>query len=167
MPWSKEKRDAYRRNHPEKLAAQKRAWRLANPERVRASKRADYYRHRAKRIATVQARTARQRESIADYKRRWSMDNRRKHTAQRYGLSLDEFDRLVTANGSVCEICHQPCTPGGLSRTSLVVDHDHASGAIRGLLCTNCNRGLGFFKDDPRRLLNAVAYLGKRAKAVA
>lgn len=52
-----------------------------------------------------------------------------------------------------CIICGDNCR--------LDVDHDHATGKIRGLLCSRCNRGIGFFKDNPEILLKARDYLEK------
>ena len=52
-----------------------------------------------------------------------------------------------------CQIC------GSTDR--LCIDHDHASGSVRGLLCTRCNFGLGMFRDDPQRLIAALVYLNK------
>lgn len=70
-----------------------------------------------------------------------------------YGITLDDYEALLTAQGGVCAICRQP------SVKNLHVDHDHATDAIRGLLCANCNTALGLLADDPARLLDAVAYL--------
>jgi hypothetical protein len=80
-----------------------------------------------------------------------------------YGISADEYDMRFAEQGGVCAICRQPETQlggrRGTTRLSLAVDHDHASGRVRGLLCRNCNRGLGYFNDSPDRLRAAAAYL--------
>jgi hypothetical protein len=70
-----------------------------------------------------------------------------------YGLSMDEYDRMLTAQNNACWICK--CN---FDRTPHV-DHCHTTGAVRGLLCSNCNKGIGLLKDDPRRLLAAFEYL--------
>lgn len=68
-----------------------------------------------------------------------------------HGLDVEEARRF--REGKTCEIC------GGVDR--LCVDHDHATGRIRGVLCLNCNNGLGRFKDRPDLLREAIAYLEK------
>lgn len=59
--------------------------------------------------------------------------------------------------GNVCEICG--------SAEGLCVDHDHASKAIRGVLCRKCNTGLGMFADDPDLMARAAEYVSKRTPA--
>lgn len=74
-----------------------------------------------------------------------------------YGLSKAEFHSLLVKQGGACAIC------GGMERTSkkvLSVDHDHATGRVRGLLCHHCNVGLGHFQDDPALLTRAAVYVG-------
>lgn len=78
---------------------------------------------------------------------------------KRYGVSLDEYDALHVAQDGCCAICKAP-KPGG-KYSFLHVDHDHETGKVRGLLCTNCNRALGYMGDDPLRLTIAAAYLSK------
>lgn len=78
-----------------------------------------------------------------------------------YGLTMDEHDALLEKQGGVCAICREP--PEGLW---LNVDHDHSSGAVRGLLCNRCNTGLGLFQDDTRTLRAAVEYLDRQGKLV-
>jgi hypothetical protein len=79
---------------------------------------------------------------------------RRQYLAAKFRLDQDEYDRLLAAQGGRCAICHH-VQPSGY----LAVDHDLASGRIRGLLCTSCKNGLGGFLDSPERLRAAVAYL--------
>lgn len=77
-----------------------------------------------------------------------------------YKIDYDQYERMYLEQGGVCKIC------GGESfllcptaRIKLVVDHCHATGVVRGLLCHNCNRGLGLFQDSQDSLEKAVQYL--------
>lgn len=72
-----------------------------------------------------------------------------------YGISLQEFDKLSRLQNNVCAICHSKCA----TYSRLSVDHDHETDKIRGLLCNNCNRAIGLFKDDPNILRAAADYL--------
>jgi len=68
-----------------------------------------------------------------------------------YGISPEIFEEMALAQGYRCPICRR--------KKLLVVDHDHESGVVRGLLCQSCNSGLGFFKDNPVWLKRAARYL--------
>lgn len=70
-------------------------------------------------------------------------------------MTVDDFDQMKEAQGGRCAICDQPCDKGG----ELSVDHCHETGRVRGLLCRNCNVGLGYFRDLPGRLTDAANYL--------
>ncbi len=72
-----------------------------------------------------------------------------------YGVPFGEYEVLLETQRGGCAICGEP------SRLTkpLHVDHDHASGTVRGLLCEYCNKGLGQFKDDPNKLRKAALYL--------
>ena len=72
---------------------------------------------------------------------------------QRYGLSAEDHAELVVLQGAVCAICKKP------RRYLLHVDHDHATGAVRGLLCKQDNQLLRLAGDDVARLQAAVEYL--------
>lgn len=76
---------------------------------------------------------------------------------KRYGMTVAEFEEMERAQGGVCAICGRPETTRRLKRLS--VDHDHDSGRVRGLLCNQCNTGIGLMGDDPDRLTAAAAYL--------
>lgn len=71
-----------------------------------------------------------------------------------YGLTKHELDVLLDQH-EVCAIC----LSSDWGQKGPQVDHDHATGRVRGVLCNNCNNGLGRFRDDPALLLEAVAYL--------
>jgi hypothetical protein len=73
------------------------------------------------------------------------------HLMRRYGIGAKDVDRLIAMQGGACAICGRPDPQH--------VDHDHATGRVRGILCFNCNGGLGQFADDPRRLVSAIRYL--------
>jgi hypothetical protein len=71
------------------------------------------------------------------------------HLKRRYGITAEVADALLEQQGGVCAICK--------AAPAVHVDHDHETGAVRALLCFNCNGGLGQFKDNPH-LLHAAAY---------
>lgn len=82
-----------------------------------------------------------------------------------YGISLNDYNELVITQCGACAICGDvPCEEpdAGRNQMRLHVDHDHKTGEIRGLLCSDCNRGIGFFKDDPEMLKRAAHYLAGR-----
>src|SRR5437016_1885735 len=79
------------------------------------------------------------------------------HLKRRYGIGADEFDELVRQQDGVCAICGRPDPEH--------VDHDHETGAVRGILCFNCNGGLGQFRDSIDSLMSAAAYLDARHAA--
>ena len=111
--------------------ARARKWREENIERFRENQR-------------------RMRENPA-YKQK----ARSYHLEKNHGLTLDEYDRMLEAQGGVCAICGAPPRPD----IALHVDHDHQTGARRGLLCFRCNNALGDFNDDSERLVAGSEYL--------
>lgn len=77
-----------------------------------------------------------------------------------YGIGYEDFHKMFDAQDGKCKICRQegfPLVKG--QRIYLVVDHCHTTGAVRGLLCHNCNRALGLLQDDLATLKSAVEYL--------
>lgn len=79
-----------------------------------------------------------------------------------YGITLDDYNKLLQKQHGVCAICHLPEVAID-NRTkeirNLSVDHCHTTGKVRGLLCTNCNNMLGRSKDNLVILANAIEYL--------
>lgn len=86
---------------------------------------------------------------------------RTKHLAAKYGITEDRYNALLATQGGLCSICTQAEVGRRLS-----VDHDHATGRVRGLLCRSCNLMVGSAKDLPGVLRAAAAYLeGSRVGA--
>lgn len=78
----------------------------------------------------------------------------------RHGISLDEYNALLELQEGKCAICGGN-DYGAARYKHFTVDHNHVTGKIRGLLCGNCNTGLGQFKDNKEHLYKAIAYLEK------
>lgn len=73
------------------------------------------------------------------------------HLRRRYGITVEHFERMFAEQGGLCAICREAPAEH--------VDHDHATGRVRALLCFNCNGALGQFRDRPELMLAAYAYL--------
>jgi hypothetical protein len=102
---------------------------------------------KARRTARRNIDNARRRE-----RRAADPDHRDKCRAQSHGLSLQAYRAMRERQKNVCGICKTPGKP-------LCVDHCHATGKVRGLLCRDCNLGLGNYKDNPVFTRAATAYL--------
>lgn len=87
----------------------------------------------------------------------------------RYGLSKSLLADLLDMQDGCCAICSRPLSlaPQTPQMDKANVDHDHATGAVRGLLCLKCNNGLGSFEDRLDRLFSAMTYLSQHREAVA
>ncbi|HHC1760061.1 TPA: endonuclease VII domain-containing protein [Klebsiella pneumoniae] len=85
--------------------------------------------------------------------------DRWRHIKRKYGISKEEYVEMLDSQGGRCAICGDE--PGERYSHQLHVDHCHASGKVRGLLCRGCNHMLGVIKDDEVLLFKAVEYLRK------
>jgi len=77
-----------------------------------------------------------------------------------YGISLEDYDIKFVKQKGNCAICKTSSTK---FKKNLMLDHDHKTGKIRGLLCCNCNYALGHLKDDVMILKSAIKYLNRHA----
>lgn len=97
---------------------------------------------------------------LRSYRRASPVLERSRWLRNRFDLSLEAYNQMLEAQGGVCAICNQPETHKRNGKLkALAVDHHHASGRIRGLLCSDCNTGIGKLKDDHKVLLAAAKYL--------
>ena len=120
---------------PVAAKARVKRWQQANPERVNATQRS----RRAKPEVKLQARAA--------------------HLMRKYGMTIERYDAMLEEQGSGCFICSRPPRED----ISLHVDHDHATGKVRGILCFCCNNALADFQENPALLAKAAGYLSRPA----
>jgi Recombination endonuclease VII len=126
-----------------------RAWRAANPGYLR-----DW---RARNPLSEERRSKELDRGRERYYKRSEEQKRRYRAKVRentYGITEGQFDDMLQAQGGACAICGK--TPESKGHH---VDHCHRTGAIRGVLCDLCNRGLGFFKDSSEALRMAAQYI--------
>jgi hypothetical protein len=82
-----------------------------------------------------------------------------------YGLSQEQWDRLIALQGNRCAVC-RTTQPGGRGE-SWHIDHDHVTGQVRGLLCHLCNVGIGNLRDDPQIMMAAARYVAAHRSEAA
>lgn len=156
-------RERYEVTQPQQIAYA-RKWYRENREKALAVHR-DWYerkgreRSRLRRESMTPEERAelnrQQREArAADPKRFRRYDLKRR--LRRLGATIEQYEALMEHQGGVCAICKGP--PSGKDDI-YHVDHDHETGALRGLLCHYCNTSLGGFKDDVVALQRAIEYL--------
>jgi hypothetical protein len=100
-------------------------------------------------------------EQLLGRYRRGARGQRDQRLLKDYGINEATYEALLRSQGGVCAICHEgESRVGPFGQTEpLCVDHDHATGRVRGLLCNGCNAGIGSLGDDSNRLRAAATYL--------
>ncbi len=130
----------------------------------RDNKRAIGIRCKCKPCCKLDTYTWRERNKSKynNYAAMWRAKNPERRVASEikhhYKLSIERYNEMLAQQKSRCKICGKPHDPGR-SRGRLYVDHCHASNVVRGLLCSHCNTGLGYFKDDVGLMKRAIAYV--------
>jgi hypothetical protein len=81
--------------------------------------------------------------------------NKKRDLKSYYGLTIEDFEKMLADQGGTCAICSGTQKHGRM----LAVDHNHDTGKVRGLLCDDCNRGIGMLGDSKERLIRAVGYI--------
>jgi Recombination endonuclease VII len=139
---------------------EKRRKRYAEDEEYRkrtlARGHAYYQAHKQEIAAQHRQRYATDSEYRAQ-RREWNAYRRSAQIKRCYGISPEQYEALLTRQGGACAICRKR------SDETLVVDHCHRTGEVRGLLCRSCNLALGHFKDDRILMAAAIAYLARAA----
>jgi hypothetical protein len=127
-------------------AEQHHQWRAQNPEHVK-----EWHRRYGQTPERQEAHRTRSRHAYLNDPE----PHRGRRRQSRYGITAEQYDAMLAAQGGVCAICGEVCKSG----RSLAVDHDHVTGEVRGLLCGTCNRGIGYLKDDATLLKAALHYV--------
>lgn len=105
---------------------------------------------------------------LRDHRKRYGEANRQSALKHKFGISADEYDAMHDNQNGCCAICGKPEAMQRNGRTVLLsVDHNHTTGAIRDLLCTDCNKMLGHARENIETLRGAIDYLKRHSIADA
>jgi len=118
-------------------------------------------------LRPIRARVARHRGAKCDvttcdqarHSLRWCRPHY--HWWREFGVDPQVYDDILVSQGGVCAICRTNCATG----RRLALDHDHGTGKVRGLLCSNCNRAIGLLREDPAIVEAALKYLSVTDRA--
>jgi hypothetical protein len=136
-------------------------------ERQAKLARRHYEANREKIIARTRSYALADPEKRRLYAKKWHQDNierRKKYylkniLKKQYGLTVEQYEAMLKEQHGLCAICQKPP-----KKRRLDVDHDHADGHVRQLLCERCNKGMGCFEDSPQLLEAALRYLRKHSQ---
>lgn len=103
-------------------------------------------------------------ECLKEYTEKNKDKVRNNYLMREFGITSEQYDEMNNKQNGVCAICNKPETAvnnktGETKR--LAVDHNHSTGIVRKLLCTNCNTGIGSLQESIETLRNAIQYLKK------
>lgn len=97
-------------------------------------------------------------QAYAEANRQFMSDRQRKYQLMdKYGITEDDYNTMLENQKGLCAICKTDKPTGKWKR--FAVDHCHHTGHVRGLLCNECNRGMGLLRDSPELLRCAANYL--------
>jgi hypothetical protein len=143
-------------------------YRLNNPEKCIAAKKKSWYKNHDKNITLSREKYQKNKLSYQENNLKTYHSNRLRQSNTRlkrlFGMTLIEYNLLSEYQNNLCAICNNPETildNKQLGVRKLAVDHCHITNTNRGLLCFNCNIGLGKFKDSIQELEKAILYLKK------
>ena len=144
----------------EKRRAYNKAYAATHPEQKRADGRRFYAAHREEIKAYGAAHLERRKAYIKVYDKTHREQKRVARLRLRYDLTPEAFDSLLAGQGGFCAACGLADWNGH----GPVVDHDHKTRTIRGILCHKCNTALGLMADDPAKVRALADYLERTTK---
>lgn len=133
-------------------------WYKANKHKIPArteNEKEERNRKRRERYANDKDYRERTKAKVRAYNKRNPRQKINNRLQNSYGITLEEFEQLLIDQNNCCAICGTEHK----KEQSLHVDHNHNTGEVRGLLCHNCNFGIGHFQDDFNLLIKASEYI--------
>jgi hypothetical protein len=129
-------------------------------ERRAACQKKYYNSHKTKLSAYGKQYYARHKTELTAYGKKYyidhKVDNQEYHLRRTFGIALDEYNQVFAKQEGKCAICGRYQSE---FKRAFDVDHNHETGTVRGLLCSKCNMGIGYFNDDVTLLSDAIQYL--------
>lgn len=115
-------------------------------------------RHLCKECRNIESKEwyAKNKDKKREISKKYKHIKKDKDLQSTYGITLEDYYKMLADQGSSCKICG---TNQDKLKRALCVDHCHATGKVRGLLCDTCNRSLGMLKDSADILKRAIKYL--------
>jgi len=148
----------WQKENPEMVREKMQRWRENNPEKVIQINAEQYKKHQVKILGHKRKVYNNNPEKQRIRARQWQLNNPEKHKASKlkslYGLSVEEHQQLLDDTNGKCPICGKD-----FSEARACVDHDHETGIVRGMICSNCNSAIGLLNENIDVLLNAINYL--------
>lgn len=115
--------------------------------------------HRASIRFLLTAEKEYERATALKPKSKLHPNGRNNQLKYKFGITTDDYNKLLLEQNSCCAICRNPFTGKWNDRTAPVVDHNHSTNEVRGLLCQSCNKGIGHFRENLQSLKYAYEYL--------
>jgi len=152
----RETRIKYDLKNKEKIKLQQQEYKNKNKEKIKEYQQ-QYYFDNKERIKECPSNSPEERKKVYKKYRRNNQDKIKDYKLRKkYGISLEDYNKIFNDQNSCCMICK---THQDELNKKLVVDHNHNTGKVRGLLCDKCNRGLGQFNDEIEIIRQALDYL--------
>lgn len=124
---------------------------LSNKEVIKERSNKNYHNNRLERLEVQKEWASNNKERTITYKRKWKLANI-------YGITEEDYQNKLIEQNHSCAICGSKHSKN-IKNKKLYIDHDHKTGKFRGILCSNCNSGLGKFEDNAEFLNSAIQYL--------
>ncbi len=93
---------------------------------------------------------------------KYRLTSRKLMLNKKYGLTIEDLEKMIEKQNKKCAICFQDLQVGTVK---CCIDHNHETGEVRGILCSNCNTGIGLLKENNNILQSAIKYLSNQVQS--